>query len=96
MHCFPYSCDFIIVNSGRLYANAANTITHINPSSTATIVASTVLITDTQPFIPQAQGIKAVFIFEIRDNPAGNGIPIQNARGAMISKTVNDFKNTVA
>ena len=56
---------FTRTNNGRQYANAANNITHVNPISTATIVASAVLITDATPFIPQAQGINGEFIFEI-------------------------------
>jgi hypothetical protein len=52
-------------NSGKQYAIAANNNTQLNPISTATIVARAVLITDTHPFIPHAQGTNAVFTFEI-------------------------------
>ena len=77
--------------NGKEYANAANNITHVNPISTATIVARAVLMTDTHPFIPHAQGIKAAFTFEICDRPAGKGIPMQNAKGAVIKNTISNF-----
>jgi len=83
--------DFNSAINGRAYANAANNITRLNPNSTATIVARAVLITDTHPLSPHAQGICSTFSFETCDSPAGKGIPIKNANGAINRKTINNL-----
>jgi hypothetical protein len=62
--------------NGRQYDNAANNITLVNPILTDTIVASTVLLTEVQPFMPQAQGTADSFLFASLDNPDGRALPI--------------------
>jgi len=74
-----------------MYAVPAKIITHAYPASTAIIVARTVLMTEKQPLIPHAQGIRLIFLSERYFNPKGKGIPIKNATGAMISNEKNNF-----
>ena len=63
------------------------------------MVAITALNTDAQPFTPHTQGIKPGATLPNRANPNGNGMPMQNPRGAismieMITFTMagNQFK----
>ena len=51
----------------------------MKPKLSAIIIAKTVANTDVAPFIPHAQGIIELSIIFI---PIGNGIPINNPRGA--------------
>jgi hypothetical protein len=75
-----------------VYAKAANSITAVNPASTASSVASAALITDMQLLIPHAQGI---FFSSMPDNnfkPSGNGIPINKEGTAIIIAEMHSFK----
>ena len=67
---------------GKQYAIAAMIITELNPSSTDTMVARAVLITDVQPLIPHAHGICASCILETINKPEGKGMPMRKAGGA--------------
>ena len=46
-------------------------------------VASKTLITEAQPFTPQAQGTRAGEFDQRRDKPRGNGMPMKKASGAI-------------
>ena len=69
----------------------AISITMLNPKEIANTVAKTVLITEAQPFIPQAQGIRGEAVIETSFNPEGKGIPIKKARGAIREREKNIF-----
>ncbi len=57
--------------------------TIVKPKDIASIVASTGLITEAQPLIPQAQGTISGSRDETCAKPKGNGIPKKNAIGAI-------------
>ena len=56
--------------------------TRPNPYEIARVVASTVPITEAQPFITQHQGKSAGELSETFCKPSGNGIPMKKPRGA--------------
>lgn len=58
-------------------------ITRLNPREIARTVARTGLITEAQPFIPQAQGTRGDAFRETSCSPEGKGIPIKKAKGAI-------------
>jgi len=55
----------------------------LNPKDIAKMVASTGLMTEAQPLIPQAQGTRGALSEETVVRPTGKGIPINKARGLM-------------
>lgn len=67
-------------------------MTRLNPREIAKTVARTVAITEKQPFIPQAQGIRGGASEETLVSPKGKGIPIKKARGAMNRRESNIFR----
>ena len=54
----------------------------------ASNVANTALITDAQPLIPQAQGIKCSACCDSEDKAKGNGMPMKKASGAISAKLI--------
>src|SRR5262245_54892218 len=73
------------------YNAIAITMTHVNPAFIARSVARIALSTEAQPLIPHAQGTSSGARAETRDKPSGNGIPMQNASGAISSNAMATF-----
>ncbi len=65
------------------YKPSAHSTTAVKPNSIASSVAREALITEAKPLIPQAHGMKSGMLFATRVSPIGNGMPIQNASGAI-------------
>jgi len=66
----------------------------------ARMVASTGLMTEAQPLIPQAQGTRGGLSEETVVRPTGKGIPMKKARGLMrrseiiiLMESGNEIKN---
>ena len=78
------------------YNATASRMTIVNPKDIASIVASTGLITEAQPLIPQAQGTISGSLDETCAKPKGNGIPKKNAIGATKPSTVSSLIRDVA
>ena len=73
------------------YNATAKRTTIVNPKDIARIVASTGLMTEAQPLIPQAQGTISGCRDETCARPRGNGIPKKNAIGAIKTSAITSF-----
>ena len=73
------------------YNISANITTTVNPKWIARMVAITALKTEAQPFTPHTQGMNAGAVLPNRANPNGNGMPMQNASGAMSIAEMTSF-----
>ena len=69
----------------------AMSVTHVNPTFIARSVARIALSTEAQPLMPHAQGTRPGAEAETRDKASGNGIPMQNASGAISSNAMVTF-----
>src|SRR6266571_9052309 len=77
--------------AARRYNAIAISMTHVNPMFIARRAAKIALSTEAQPLMPHAQGTRPGTQAETRDKPSGNGIPMQNASGAISSNTMAIF-----
>lgn len=65
------------------YKTTARKISTVKPNCIAIRVASIALITEAQPLMPQAQGIKAGAVWLMLASAIGNGMPMQKPSGAI-------------
>src|SRR6266702_423051 len=71
------------IAAARRYNVIAMSVTNVNPTFIARSVARIALSTEAQPLMPHAQGTRPGAEAETRDKASGNGIPMQNASGAI-------------
>ena len=77
------------LHAAKQYNATARKIKKVNPNSVAINVANMALMTEAQPLMPQAQGIKAGAVLLILAKAIGNGMPMQKP-----SDAINRMENT--
>jgi len=71
------------VAAATAYSAIAKATTTVKPKCMASSVARIALITEAQPLTPHAHGTQSGARSETCLRPSGNGIPMQNASGAI-------------